>query len=235
MTTVYPALSHSSRSRRPLAVVLRPDRRRRQGLPTKQKFEVTYKAEYGQDWYAYGDDNQNWDYAEQCIVGLGANGSLRVPRADQEEGRLAARGREEGRHLRAGAGRGLALPQGHPGPAAAGGLWLHRLRRAGEPAGLRLGDAAVGPARQPARVPEHHRRQGLRHHRRPPREGEGADRASSSPSARSSAPRRARSAASPSCPRRSSSTASRTRSRARRATTSSARRRTRPRASPSTR
>ena len=45
------------------------------GLPPKQKFEVTYKAEYGQDWYAYGDDNQNWDYAEQCIVGLGANGS----------------------------------------------------------------------------------------------------------------------------------------------------------------
>ena len=45
------------------------------GLPPKQKFEVTYKAEYGQDWYAYGDDNQNWDYAEQCIVGLGANGT----------------------------------------------------------------------------------------------------------------------------------------------------------------
>ena len=45
------------------------------GLPPKQKFEVTYTAEYGQDWYAYGDDNQNWDYAEQCIVGLGANGS----------------------------------------------------------------------------------------------------------------------------------------------------------------
>jgi hypothetical protein len=45
------------------------------GLPPKQKFEVTYKAEYGQDWYAYGDDNQNWDYAEQCTVGLGASGS----------------------------------------------------------------------------------------------------------------------------------------------------------------
>ena len=45
------------------------------GLPPKQKFEVSYKAEYGQDWYAYGDDNQNWDYAEQCVVGIGGNGS----------------------------------------------------------------------------------------------------------------------------------------------------------------
>src|SRR3954463_1212534 len=45
------------------------------GLPPKQKFEVTYKAEYGQDWYAYGDDNQNWDYAEQCVVGMGGSGS----------------------------------------------------------------------------------------------------------------------------------------------------------------
>lgn len=45
------------------------------GLPPKQKFEVTYKAEYGQDWYAYGDDNANWDYAEQCTVGLGASGT----------------------------------------------------------------------------------------------------------------------------------------------------------------
>jgi len=45
------------------------------GLPPKQKFEVTYTAEYGQDWYAYGDDNQNWDYAEQCVVGIGGNGS----------------------------------------------------------------------------------------------------------------------------------------------------------------
>jgi hypothetical protein len=46
-----------------------------QALPKKQKFEVTYKAEYGQDWYAYGDDNSNWDYAEQCIVGIRASGS----------------------------------------------------------------------------------------------------------------------------------------------------------------
>jgi hypothetical protein len=45
------------------------------GLPPKKKFEVTYKAEYGQDWYAHGDDNANWDYAEQCIVGLAASGS----------------------------------------------------------------------------------------------------------------------------------------------------------------
>ena len=44
-------------------------------LPKKQKFEVTYKAEYGQDWYAYGDDNSNWDFAEQCIVGIRASGS----------------------------------------------------------------------------------------------------------------------------------------------------------------
>jgi hypothetical protein len=45
------------------------------GLPPKQKFEVTYKAEYGQDWYAYGDDNQNWDYQDQCVVGMGGSGS----------------------------------------------------------------------------------------------------------------------------------------------------------------
>jgi hypothetical protein len=45
------------------------------GLPPKQKFEVTYKAEYGQDWYAYGNDDRNWDYAEQCIVGIGGNGT----------------------------------------------------------------------------------------------------------------------------------------------------------------
>ena len=45
------------------------------GLPPKQRFEVTYKAEYGQDWYAYGDDNQNWDFAAQCIVGLRGSGS----------------------------------------------------------------------------------------------------------------------------------------------------------------
>lgn len=45
------------------------------GLPSKQKFEVTYEAEYGQDWYAYGDDNQNWDFAEQCIVGIRGTGS----------------------------------------------------------------------------------------------------------------------------------------------------------------
>jgi hypothetical protein len=44
------------------------------GLPPKQKFEVTYDSEYGQNWYAYGDDNANWDYADQCVVGLGASG-----------------------------------------------------------------------------------------------------------------------------------------------------------------
>ena len=45
------------------------------GLPPKQKFEVTYKAEFGQDWYAFGDDNQNWDFAVQCIVGLRGAGT----------------------------------------------------------------------------------------------------------------------------------------------------------------
>ena len=45
------------------------------GLPPKQKFEVTYTAEYGQDWYAKGDDNSNWDFADQCIVGINADGS----------------------------------------------------------------------------------------------------------------------------------------------------------------
>ena len=44
------------------------------GLPPKQKFEVTFKGEWGQDWYAYGDDNQNWSYQDQCIVGIGGNG-----------------------------------------------------------------------------------------------------------------------------------------------------------------
>jgi hypothetical protein len=45
------------------------------GLPKKQKFEVAYHAEYGQNWYAVGDDNSNWDFAEQCIVGIGGQGT----------------------------------------------------------------------------------------------------------------------------------------------------------------
>jgi hypothetical protein len=47
----------------------------RTGLPPKQKFEVTYTAEYGQDWYAKGDDNSNWSYQDQCVVGMGGSGS----------------------------------------------------------------------------------------------------------------------------------------------------------------
>jgi hypothetical protein len=32
-------------------------------------------AEFGQDWYAFGDDNENWDFAVQCVVGLRGAGT----------------------------------------------------------------------------------------------------------------------------------------------------------------
>src|SRR5215211_3087648 len=95
---------------------------------------------------------------------------LGVPRRAQEERRLAARRREEGRPLRAGAGGGVALPQGHAGAEAAGRLRRH-LPGAGESSGLRFGDAAVGRAREPAGVPQRHRGQGRHFDRRLPRAG----------------------------------------------------------------
>lgn len=44
------------------------------GLPPKQKFEVTYEAEWNSVWIASGDHNTNWDFADQCVVGIDGRG-----------------------------------------------------------------------------------------------------------------------------------------------------------------